>query len=72
MQETDAIQYGQNFLKCFEIFWKNVLSYSFVKDRFSEHKKFQVKFPDIRKFPENLSLWGKKCISADQFSESEW
>ena len=23
----DVIQYGQNFLKCFEISWKNVLSY---------------------------------------------
>ena len=26
----DVIQYGQNFLKCFEKSYKNVLSYSYV------------------------------------------
>ena len=28
-------QYGQNFMTCFEISWKSVLSYSFVRGRIS-------------------------------------
>ena len=32
----DVIQYDQNFLKCFKISWKNVLSHSFVQGRISK------------------------------------
>ena len=52
---SNVIQYGQNLLKCFEISWKNVLSYFLCKEEFPENKQFLANLPEIRKFSENTT-----------------
>ena len=55
-QDRDVSQYGQKFLKCLKVSWKNVFSYSFVNfwAKFPENWTFLAQFSEIRKFPENL------------------
>ena len=65
---TDVSHSGRNFLKCLKISWKSVLSYSFARAQFPKIKEFLGKFPEIRKFPENLHPC---CYAVQQRSLSQ-
>ena len=54
----DVIQYGQNFLKCFEISWKKMLSYSFVQARISRTQGISWKITSLMVAP-----FGVQCFS---------
>ena len=56
----DASHYSKNFLKCLQISWKSILSYSFVQGKISWHQISPSKFLEIRKFPENWNLQNEK------------
>ena len=53
----DVIQYGQNFLKCLKFPERMYLPILLCRVGFPKIKKFQAKFPEIRKFPEKSHLW---------------
>ena len=39
----NVILHSQNFMKCFEISWKNVISYSFVQGKLSRKQEISSK-----------------------------
>ena len=62
LQIKDVIQYGQNFLKCFEISWKKMFSYSFVHSRISKISWKITSLPSTICHRSNLQSWSCQTI----------